>query len=154
LPAGPVTLGGLYDAFPFDNRVVRRTMIGADLRKVLAGHLQRPRWWARTLGLSGIRVRVACSTGRHHVEVTRTSGVPIGDDETLMVVLSDFIAGRDMVRQALSADASLASAPLVRDVVTRWLRERPGPMRADAFVDPHSARWVYGEGVAGAAVCP
>jgi 5'-nucleotidase len=154
LPAGPVTLGGLYDAFPFDNRAVRRAMTGADLRKVIAAHLQRPRWWARTLGVSGLRVRVQCSGGRQEAEVTRASGAAIGDDETLTVMISDFIAGRDMVRQAMAADATLRSVPLVRDLVTRWLRARPGPLRADAFVDAQSPRWVYGDGAAGTAGCP
>jgi 5'-nucleotidase len=154
LPAGPVTLGGLYDAFPFDNRAVRRTMTGAELRTVIAAHLQRPRWWARTLGVSGLRVRVRCSGGRHEAEITRASGAPIRDDETLTVMISDFIAGREMARQAIAADATLRSVPLVRDLVTRWLRERPGPLRADGFVDPQSPRWVYGDGLAGAAGCP
>jgi 5'-nucleotidase len=154
LPAGPVTLGGLYDAFPFDNRAVRRTMMGAELRKVIADHLQRPRWWARTLGLSGLRVRVACGAGRHHPEITRASGAAIADDETLTVMISDFIAGRELMRQALAADATATTVPLVRDLVTRWLRERSGPMRADSFADPQSPRWVYGEGVAGAVACP
>jgi 2',3'-cyclic-nucleotide 2'-phosphodiesterase (5'-nucleotidase family) len=153
LPAGPVTLGGLYDAFPFDNRVVTRTMTGRELRAVLAAHLQRPRWWARTLGLSGLRVRVACADAVAQAEVTRASGAPIAEDDTLTVVLSDFIAGRELVRHAIAADASLRSVPLVRDLVTQWMRRRPGPLAADTLVDPQSPRWLYGAGAGGAGAC-
>lgn len=141
LPAGPLTIGGLYDAFPFDNRVVTRTMTGAELRAVVAAHLQRPRWWARTLGLAGLHVRVACGAAGQQAEVTRDTGAPIRDDEVLKVVLSDFIAGRDRVRQAMEDDPSLTSSPLVRDLVTRWLRTRPARMRSADFLDQAEPRW-------------
>lgn len=154
LPAGPVTLGGLYDAFPFDNRVVVRTMTGRELRSVLAAHLQRPRWWARTLGLSGLRVAVTCATATAQLAVTRASGAPIADDDTLTVVLSDFIAGRELVRQAVAGDASLRSVPLVRDLVTQWMRRRPGPLAANVLVDPKSPRWYYSAGTGVASTCP
>lgn len=141
LPAGPLTLGRLYDAFPFDNRVVTRRMTGAELRAVVAAHLQRPRWWARTLGLAGLRVQVACAAAGQQAEITRDTGAPISDDEVLTVVLSDFIAGRDRVRQAMVDDPSLGTSPLVRDLVTRWLRTRPARMRAADFLDPERPRW-------------
>lgn len=154
LPAGPVTLGGLYDAFPFDNRVVRRTITGRELRAVLAAHLQRPRWWARTLGLSGLRVRVACAGAEHRAEVTRGSGEPIADDDTLTVVLSDFIAGRDLVGQAIAADVTLRTVPLVRDLVTQWMRRRTGVLAGSTLVDPQRPRWFYDAGAGGAGACP
>ncbi|MEZ5292857.1 MAG: 5'-nucleotidase C-terminal domain-containing protein [Vicinamibacterales bacterium] len=143
LPGGPATLGGLYDAFPFDNRVVRRQLTGRDVRQVVANHLRRPRWWARTLGLSGLRVRVACTAGTPAVDVTRDTGASIGDDDRLTVVISDFIAGRDAVRQALADDATLDTTPLVRDLVTRWMRTRPGPVEASEFLDRTEPRWQY-----------
>ena len=56
LPAGPLTRGSLYDAFPFDNRVVSLALTGAELRHALAGVVARPR---RELpGVSGVRVLV------------------------------------------------------------------------------------------------
>lgn len=141
LPAGPLTLGGLYDAFPFDNRVVTKTMTGAELRAIVAAHLQRPRWWARTLGLSGLHVRVACGRNGQQATIVRDSGGGLRDDETLKVVLSDFIAGRDRVRQTIAEDPSLSTSPLVRDLVTRWLRARPARLRAADFLDPARPRW-------------
>ena len=46
LPAGPLTRGSLYDAFPFDNRVVSLALNGAQLRQTLAGIVAGPRPWA------------------------------------------------------------------------------------------------------------
>ncbi|MGE0816125.1 MAG: bifunctional UDP-sugar hydrolase/5'-nucleotidase [Vicinamibacterales bacterium] len=143
LPAGPATLGGLYDAFPFDNRVVLRRLSGLDLQKVLANHLRRPRWWARTLGLSGLRVRVTCEAGAPTVAVTRDTGAPIRDTDQLRVVVSDYLAGRDAMRQALADDATLETTPLVRDLVTRWMRTRPGPVETAEFLDHGAPRWQY-----------
>lgn len=153
LPAGPVTIGGLYDAFPFDNRVVRRRLTGRELRTVLTAHLQRPRWWARTLGLSGLRVDVTCAHAQPRATITRASGVPITEDEVVTVVLSDYVAGRDVMRQALADDSSLRSVPLVRDLVTQWLRRRPVRFAVSTLVDPQVPRWRYDAGAGAAAPC-
>jgi 2',3'-cyclic-nucleotide 2'-phosphodiesterase (5'-nucleotidase family) len=154
LPEGAVTLGALYDTFPFDNRVVTRSMTGVELRRVLAAHFQRPRWWARTLGVSGLRVRATCAADGQRADITRASGLPLRDDETLTIVLSDFVAGRDLVRDALETDPGQRSVPLVRDLVTRWLRARPGPMRAGQFLDPSAPRWQMDATAGQQAACP
>ena len=43
LPDGPITFGRLYDVFPFDNRVVRITLTGAELGRWLAGEIRQGR---------------------------------------------------------------------------------------------------------------
>jgi 5'-nucleotidase len=63
LAAGPLTLGAFYDLFPFDNRLVTLSLRGADLRALLRDHLQRPRWRARALGVSGLRLDIGCRVG-------------------------------------------------------------------------------------------
>ena len=49
LPAGHITFGAVYEAFPFDNRVVVLKLTGRDLRIVLAKQAQNHRRLDRAL---------------------------------------------------------------------------------------------------------
>ena len=120
LPAGPLTRGSLYDAFPFDNRVVSLALTGAQLRQTLAGIVAGPR---RGLpGVSGVRVLVACTGESPEIEVVRPSGEPIGRTEELLVVMTDFLAARAPFGfSSLAPETPLATAPLVRSVVADWV---------------------------------
>ena len=92
LPAGPATLGALYETFPFDNLVVRRTLTGAELRQVLTTQLRRPRWGGRAFGVSGLHVRLECRGGAFDVEVERANGRAMRDEDVLVVAMSDYLA--------------------------------------------------------------
>ncbi|MBL8137178.1 MAG: 5'-nucleotidase C-terminal domain-containing protein [Acidobacteria bacterium] len=146
LAAGPLTVGGLYDSFPFDNRLVALGLRGADLRALLRDHLQRPRWRARALGVSGLRLEIGCRGGRDDVEITRASGQPIADDEPLTIVVPDFLAARVRALTRPGADA-ITSAPSdrqVRDAALTWVRGRRDLTTA-AFVVPGAPRWTRTE---------
>ncbi len=140
LAAGPATLGGLYDAYPFDNRVVRRTLTGRQLRQLLAGQLRRTRFGGgRALGVSGILVRLGCHEGAYQVEASRESGAPVGDDEPLVVAMSDFLAARTNAVAPAAAAAHAAEPPAqMRDVVAGWLRQA-GHVEATQFSDSGEA---------------
>ena len=84
LPAGPITFGRLYDVFPFDNRVVRVTLAGAELSRWIADEIRQGRRGA--LGISGLDARAGCSADRIRVELFRPSGQPIHDEDQLAVV--------------------------------------------------------------------
>ena len=136
LAAGPITQGAVYDAFPFDNRVVRAELSGRELRDLLTAQVVRSRFPGRSLGVSGLRVEVDCRAGDLAVEVRRASGAPLGDADRVVVAITDFMAAR--------LDAPVAATTtglLVREVVLDWLRARPGPLRATAFGDPDRPRW-------------
>jgi 5'-nucleotidase len=150
LPSGAVSIGALYDAYPFDNRAERMMLTGAELRELFTLQLTRPRWWGRAFGVAGLSVRLACDDGRARVDVRRDSGHAIGDDETITVALSDFTAAR--VRQlrrpgAVAAAAPSGPRPIVREVVARWLRQR-GQVTAAEFTDRTRPRWAYTDGAA------
>ncbi len=142
LPAGPATLGALYDTFPFDNLVVRRTLTGTELRQLLTAQLRRPRWGGRTLGVSGLHVRLDCRDGAYDVEVARATGRPIRDEDVLVVAMSDYLATR-AATIAPAAGTPHAGEPEVQmvDVVAGWLRARGGRLRAVQFTDPSRPRW-------------
>ena len=71
LPTGPLTFGHAYDAFPFDNRITRVALTGAQLTRVLAAQL--PFWidGRRGLpGLAGIRLALSCDGTQARVRLT------------------------------------------------------------------------------------
>jgi len=141
LAAGPLTLGAVYDLFPFDNRVVPLTLTGADVRALLVDHLQRPRWRARALGVAGLRVAFDCHDGRDVVSLQRASGAPVADDTTLRLVVTDFLAARAAAlgRSTIVADAGGADLQ-VRDAVLHWLRQQPS-VSPGAVTTPGAPRW-------------
>ena len=146
LAAGPLTLGALYDLFPFDNRVVALTLSGADLQALLLDHLRRPRWRARALGVSGLRVEIGCRAGRDDVEVRHASGRPVAPDERLTLAMTDFLAARARSLRLAGDDkvAAGTSDVQVRDAALAWVRGRRR-LTAAAFAVPGAPRWTRTE---------
>src|SRR5262249_4480259 len=74
LRQGSLTFGNLYAVFPFDNRVARITLTGAELGRWLAGEIRQGRRSA--LGVSGVTARTSCGAEGLHVDLVR-AGVPV-----------------------------------------------------------------------------
>jgi len=121
LAEGPLTVGRLYDVFPFDNRIARITLTGAELGRWLAGEIsQGRRGW---LGISGVDVRTSCRADGLHVDLFRGSG-PIHDDDRLLAVT---IGGPTLSGNLASSDpvagiGPVGNAPVVREAVEDWFR--------------------------------
>jgi 2',3'-cyclic-nucleotide 2'-phosphodiesterase (5'-nucleotidase family) len=143
LPAGALTFGRLYDVFPFDNRLVTLTLRGAELESVLADEIRRNR--RGTLGISGLRVRVNCSTQGLQIDLRRASGAPIAADEPLVVVAMDsLVLGARFSAVRLPDGFHVPqAAPVLREMVEDWVRERGGPLEESQFVDADQPRWEY-----------
>ncbi len=133
LGEGPLDYGKLYTVLPFDNRLVTVRMRASSLREALSHNAQDD---GGTLVLSGLRAAGVCEGGRLAVRLTRDDGRPVGDDDTLTVATSDYLArgtfGRRLV-EPLTDDAIVAS-PVLRDAVARAIGAL-GTVRGD---DP---RW-------------
>ena len=149
LPVGPITQGAVYDAFPFDNRVVRLTVTGAELDEMLTSQLQRPRFRGRSLGVSGLQVAVDCVNERLEVEVRRSTGEPLRATDRLVVATTDFMAarlasaGRDPeAGRSRVAPGTHSEAPLVREVASRWMAAQGGTLKAGRFADSARPRWL------------
>ncbi len=141
LPAGPLTFGHAYDAFPFDNRITRVALTGAQLTRIIATQL--PVWidGRRGLpGLAGIRVAVTCDGSQARVRLTRSSGQDIEAGEPLVVAMASNTVGR-FTATALDGEPAIAAAEvpvLVRDAAAGWLLEHGGRIDAADFVaKPH-----------------
>ena len=137
LPPGSLTFGHAYDAFPFDNRITRVALTGAQLTRVIAAQL--PLWidGRRGLpGLAGIRVTVSCDGAQTRVRLTRSSGQSIEAGEALVIAMASTTVGR-FVAAALDGEPEIAAAEvpvLVRDAVAGWLLEHGGHIDAADFV--------------------
>jgi 5'-nucleotidase len=90
LPEGPLSYGSLYESMPFDNRLVKLTLTGKELSKVLSVHLGHDAHGQ--VSISGLSARAECRSGALEVKLTRANGKPVRPDERLVVVTSDFLA--------------------------------------------------------------
>jgi 5'-nucleotidase len=142
LPQGLLTFGRFYDVFPFDNRLVRLTLSGAELQRVFTEEVQRDRRGA--LAISGVHVRADCSSDGLQIQLLRTSGTPIAAVERLTVVTTDMLATGAVFASVAppSGFRVLDTAPIAREVVAGWLRRR-GHIREDQFLDSSHRRWDY-----------
>ncbi len=122
LPDGPMTLGRLYDVFPFDNRVRRVTLTGAELRRWLSGEIAQGR--RGSLGISGIRVRPACQADGLQIDLLRAAGQPIHDEDRLLAVTigAPTLSGNLASADPLGGVVPTENAPVVREVVEDWFR--------------------------------
>jgi 5'-nucleotidase len=121
LPGGPIVFGQLYDIFPFDNRLVRVSLTGAELSRWLANEIRQRR--RSSVGISGVEVKVRCLADDIQVDLLRGTE-RIEDTERLLGVTigaptlngnlasSDFLGGRGPVE----------NNPVVREVVEDWFR--------------------------------
>jgi hypothetical protein len=76
----------------------------------------------------------------------RPSGKPISADERVVVVAMDsLVLGAVFASVALpdGARAPQMDAPVMREVVEEWLRQRGGRLSASEFVDSSYGRWQY-----------
>jgi 5'-nucleotidase len=142
LPPGPLTFGALYDTFPFDNRVVRARVTGAQLVQTLESQLRQRR--RGLVSLSGLRGAVRCEGARPRVTLTRDNGQPISGADELLVASTAYSASR-IIWDPVGGDEGAAAnenAPLVREVVEQWLNRRGGRISPGDFYDPAVPRWI------------
>ena len=118
-------------------------MTGTQLALALEGQLTN----ARRRGLisvSGLRATVRCVGTRPRVTVAHPSGEPIRATDTLVVASTAYSSARVMWAN-LAGDEGAAmpeDAPLVREMVTGWLRQRGGQIGPADFYDAASPRWI------------
>jgi 5'-nucleotidase len=90
LPPGSLSYGSLYEAMPFDNRLVKLRLSGDELARVLTAHLGTDAHGL--VSLAGLRVKASCHAGSLQLRLSRTDGRPISGSEQLTLVTSDYLA--------------------------------------------------------------
>jgi 2',3'-cyclic-nucleotide 2'-phosphodiesterase (5'-nucleotidase family) len=147
LPAGQMKYGDLFDAYPFDGRVVRIPVTAAELSSVIAAHLSNDDHGL--FHLAGVRARAVCERGELAVALSRPDGSSVDPKQELVLVTNDFVATggdellspipRVIKRGRVDTDETL------RDVVAKQLAKRTRPLNPDdpEFFDPALPRIAY-----------
>lgn len=145
LPAGALTRGALFQAFPFDNRLALLRVRGDRLRALLEKNLAGEHG---ILSLSGLTARARCEGTRLRAELRLDDGRPLDDTAEYTVATSDFLAqgGDDFGVLSPLPPGSLTideDGPIMRDLVADELRRR-GPVIAGdrSLFDPEHPRVV------------
>lgn len=125
LAAGPLTVGRLYDVFPFDNRIAQTTLTGAALGQWIAAEIQQGR--RGSLGISGVDVRARCQADGLHVDLFRGAARIKDDEQLLAVAIGAPTPSGGLASPAfLGGVGPIGNAAVVREVVEEWFRRRGG----------------------------
>jgi 2',3'-cyclic-nucleotide 2'-phosphodiesterase (5'-nucleotidase family) len=122
LPAGQLSYGALFEAFPFDNQIATVTIKVADLEQIVAAHIGHA--GGGVLSFSGAHVHARCDGKRVDVQLERsTKGKAWKDDDTIVLAASDFmlLGGDSFWGDVKPVPITVADA-LVRDVLESGLK--------------------------------
>ena len=122
LRAGPVTYGMLYSVMPFDNQLMRLTIPGRDMRRVLEHAVGR-------VHVSGVRITYdpGGREGSRIVDARFADGGPLADGRTYTLAVDQYVAeggdGFTMLRDMSQEDVGMKSL----DALIAHLRHAPQP---------------------------
>lgn len=137
IPAGPVTLKSIYQAFPFRNELVTGTMTGTQLLAALeqSAALDPADNPGGFLQVSGLRYVI--EGGR--LAGATADGAPIDPDRRYRVVTSDFLAaGGDGYAMIKAMDDQVMTGRLISDMVIEGFRTgSPVDPRTDGRIQRH-----------------
>jgi 2',3'-cyclic-nucleotide 2'-phosphodiesterase (5'-nucleotidase family) len=139
LPAGPITFGQLYDVFPFDNRLVRVPLSGAELARWLASEIRQGHGSA--VGISGVEVRARCLAGGIDLELFRGTERIDDTDRLLGVTIGAPTLNGNLASPDFLGGIVIENNPVVREVVEDWFRRlgRLTPSERDRALRPRTA---------------
>ena len=141
LPAGALSYGALFEAFPFDNKVALAKLRVGDIEKLFAAHFARG---GGILSVSGIHVEVRCETGQLVAHLTRNGkGKPLRPADQLTILASDFmLTNGDQFWGPVKPPPIDTHDELMRDTLEKQLRALKTLRESDA-IDPKNPRLVY-----------
>ena len=87
IPAGPVSIGSLYEALPFDNELVVAEYTGAEVVAIVKEGIQGKGGEPS----SGVRVSVTGNAGQPTVSITWSDGTPIRSTDLFRVATTDYL---------------------------------------------------------------
>jgi len=142
LPAGDLTFGSMYEMSPFDNQLTVIELSGAELRQVIAEQAQRG---TVRVGMSGMRVHVECADKNMSVTMRLTSGLEIDDSASVKIAVVNYLAlGGDRVFASVMPEGGYElqlDAPLARDAIIDWLRQRGDSISETDFSSDDNPKW-------------
>jgi 2',3'-cyclic-nucleotide 2'-phosphodiesterase (5'-nucleotidase family) len=141
LPAGPLTYGSLYDAWPFDNRKATMTMTGRALREAFRRNLTSK---SGILSIAGAHVDARCEGDKLTVDIVlegpRKAGRTLKDEDRVVVVTNEFLATRGDDFGPGDQVAIDEDGPPFREPLAALLRKRGGTLKPEAWLIPGKPR--------------
>jgi 5'-nucleotidase len=145
LEAGPITFAMLYDVHPFGNTLVRLTLTGEQVLRLLeqqwsGPHAETPRF----LRVSGLRYvyDLSKAAGQRIVAIDDARGEALDPARRYSAVANDFIVGGGDHYSVLAEGAG--ATPLMTDIAAleAYIRRAPAPVKAalDGRVRPFADR--------------
>jgi 5'-nucleotidase/UDP-sugar diphosphatase len=119
LRKGPITHGDLFEVLPFQNTVVKMSLSGAQLKRILG---------RRILAVSGIKVSwdMTRQPPDQLTSVTLSNGQPIQDSTIYTIAVNDFnAAGGDGLVELTQGISTVDTGVLLRDAVAAYLKKHP-----------------------------
>jgi 5'-nucleotidase len=132
---GPISYSDLFELHPFSNVVVRLTITGETLTRVLE-HALDP--GTPDAHLSGLEVKYdpRRPRGERVLEIRRTDGRRIDPHRRYVLAISDFLAGGGGGYAMLRGVPQRSTGRTDLEAIIAWLRRLPQPVRA-----PVGKRW-------------
>jgi 2',3'-cyclic-nucleotide 2'-phosphodiesterase/3'-nucleotidase/5'-nucleotidase len=130
LPAGPVTWGMLYSLQPFENRMMRLTLTGAQIRGIVE---QAVTGQSPGMQISGIKVTYVASApaGQRVQQIALSNNEPLRAEATYTVAVTDFLAtGTGDGYRGFGAASKREDVGLTDlEALIRYLQSLPQPVR-------------------------
>ena len=142
-PAGPITLGQVFELLPFDNELVVMELRGYQLRQWIGLMAAQGGWpLARPLPFDTLKMRRGeaytdtlrrYSAGEMNGEVYRVSFEPVTDSARYWIATNDYIANGGDQCDFLRNCPRRSTGKLLRDVLAAYIRQH-SPLHPD----PHA----------------
>jgi len=131
LPAGPITVGHVFEVLPFENVLVTMRLRGSELKRILGSKPDKVR-------LGGARGHATAARDAAAVQLEHADGTPLRDDSTYVFVTNNFIfgGGDGFTGFEVARDVQMTDLRL-RDVVQQAMEEAT---REGRDVDPEPGR--------------
>jgi hypothetical protein len=115
---------------------------GAELRQVISEQADHGRF---RVNFSGLHVNVACTDKDMTVEMRLSSGHEVEDIDSISIAVVNYLAlGGDRVFTSVMPEGGYdlqLDAPLARDLIIDWLKQRGGSISESDFSTDDNPKW-------------
>jgi 5'-nucleotidase len=132
LLAGPITWGRLFQIQPFANDLVRMTLAGAQIERLLNLQWRDPEY-ERILKTSGVRYAWSAADPNRYVrldDVFLADGTPLKPGERYTVAVNSFLAAGGDGFTVLSEGEERETGPVDLDALVGYIESSPRPISA------------------------
>jgi len=137
IAAGPITVAKVYELMPFDNLILKYSLSGGQVKRILEDGLA----YGRAMQISGLKFTYEPGRpeGNRITSLVLASGAPLDTTDTYTLATNDFLAGGGDGMETLKSIADYTNTnELVRDEILAWFEEETAAGRP--IVPPEPGR--------------